>query len=156
MVAPDSLVDLRTGAGYARGPLRQVCHAVPEGGTPEGWDAWFANDGGTYFDPAFWAKNVPGVPGGRTMEGLFDAIIGNASVAFLERELAAARRVLLYVAPKAVAGCVEINQCVGCKQAWRRWRGGRHGDSGRTRRKFDFHIGARTIPPGAVARGRLG
>jgi hypothetical protein len=62
--------------------------------------------------------------------------------------------------------CVEINQCVGCyrfsamtlprwlrravrnrhrhaiEQVSRRWRGGRRGDSGRTRRKFDFHTGA--------------
>ena len=67
--------------------------------------------------------------------------------------------------------CVEINQCVGtpdnssfshfsamtwprwlCRlvrnryrhaieQASRRWRGGRRGDSGRTRRTFDFHTG---------------
>ena len=67
--------------------------------------------------------------------------------------------------------CVEINQCVRCtnksslshlpattrlfwlgravrnrhrhaiEQASRRWRGGQRGDSGRTRRKFDFHTG---------------
>ncbi len=52
----------------------------------------------------------------------------------------------------AVAGCVEINQCVGCKQASRRWRGGRRGDSGRTRRKFDFHTGRR--PPRQRGRER--
>ena len=40
---------------------------------------------------------------------------------------------------KEVKTCVEINQCVGCTQASRRRRGGRRGDSGRTRRKFDFH-----------------
>ena len=66
--------------------------------------------------------------------------------------------------------CVEIDQYVGCnsslshvsattrpcwlrraarnrhrhaiEQASRRWRGGRRGDSGRTRRKFDFHTGS--------------
>ena len=61
--------------------------------------------------------------------------------------------------PDVVAHCVEINQCVGCTMTWprwfrravrnryrhaieqvsRRWRGGRRDDSGRTRRKFDFH-----------------
>jgi hypothetical protein len=64
--------------------------------------------------------------------------------------------------PLRTSTCVEINQCDGCilsattwprwlrqavrnrhrhaiKQVSRRWRGGRRGDSGRTRRKFDFH-----------------
>ena len=64
-----------------------------------------------------------------------------------------------------VAYCVEINARVACtksslgddvavlapssgdrhrhaiEQVSRRWRGGRRGDSGRTRRKFDFHTG---------------
>ena len=34
---------------------------------------------------------------------------------------------------KLVAGCVEINQCVGCS---RRWRGAGRDDSARTRRKI--------------------
>ena len=91
-------------AGYATGLFGKYANAMPEGGTvPRGWDAWFANDGGKYFDPSFWIRNVPGVPDGRhQMEGYSTSLIGNASVAFLERELAAARRVLLYVAPKAV------------------------------------------------------
>ena len=73
----------------------------------------------------------------------------------------------------AVCACVEINQCVGCnsslshfsattrpswlrravrnrhhyaiEQASRRWRGGQRGDSGRTRRNFDFHTGREFI-----------
>ena len=74
-----------------------------------------------------------------------------------------------------VVPCVEINQCIGCtdnsslshfsamtwprwlrralrnrhrhaiEQASRRWRGGRRGDSGRTRRKFDFHTGGAAV-----------
>ena len=43
----------------------------------------------------------------------------------------------------AVAGCVEINQRVGCTRC---------GDSGRTRRKFDFHTGRR--PPRQRGRER--
>ena len=91
-------------AGYATGLFGKYANAMPEGGTvPRGWDAWFANDGGKYFDPSFWIRNVPGVPDGRhQMEGYSTSLIGNASLAFLERELAAAQRVLLYVAPKAV------------------------------------------------------
>ena len=91
-------------AGYATGLFGKYANAMPEGGTvPRGWDAWFANDGGKYFDPSFWIRNVPGVPDGRhQMEGYSTSLIGNASLAFLDRELAAARRVLLYVAPKAV------------------------------------------------------
>ena len=100
-------------AGYATGLFGKYANAMPpEGRTPEGWDAWFANDGGKYFDPSFWSRGVPGVPDGRFhSKGYSTSIIGNASVAFLERELAAARRVLLYVAPKAVDNCVEIKQC---------------------------------------------
>ena len=32
------------------------------------------------------------------------------------------------------------------EQASRRWRGGRRGDSGRTRREFDFHTGVHELP----------
>ena len=73
-------------AGYATGLFGKYANAMPEGGTvPRGWDAWFANDGGTYFDPSFWSRGVPDVPDGRFhAEGYSTAIIGNASVAFLE------------------------------------------------------------------------
>ena len=47
----------------------------------------------------------------------------------------------------AVAGCVEINQRVGCTSRRRV-----DGDSGRTRRKFDFHTGRR--PPRQRGRER--
>ena len=81
-------------------------------------------------------------------------------------ELQKSHKHVLKFLGKAVP-CVEINQCIGCtsslshfsamtwprwlrravrnrhrhpiEQASRRWRGGRRGDSGRTRRKFDFH-----------------
>ena len=84
-------------AGYATGLFGKYANAMPEGGTvPRGWDAWFANDGGKYFDPSFWIRNVPGVPDGRhQMEGYSTSLIGNASLAFLDRELAAARRAAL-------------------------------------------------------------
>ena len=91
-------------AGYATGLFGKYANAMPESGTvPRGWDAWFANDGGTYFDPSFWSRGVPDVPDGRFhAEGYSTAIIGNASVAFLERELARQASVLLHVGPKAV------------------------------------------------------
>ena len=91
-------------AGYVTGLFGKYANAMPESGTvPRGWDAWLANDGGTYFDPSFWSRGVPDVPDGRFhAQGYSTAIIGNASVAFLERELARQASVLLYVGPKAV------------------------------------------------------
>ena len=52
-------------AGYATGLFGKYANAMPESGTvPRGWDAWFANDGGKYFDPSFWSRGVPDVPDG--------------------------------------------------------------------------------------------
>jgi len=49
------------------------------------------------------------------------------------------------------------------EQVSRRWRGGRRGDSGRTRRKFDFHSGGKLVagkklyhPVKCVADAKLG
>lgn len=89
-------------AGYATGLFGKYANAMPKDGrVPNGWDAWFANDGGTYMDPAFWVKNVPALNDGRyAARGYSTSIIGNASQSFLERELPA-RNVLLHVGPKA-------------------------------------------------------
>ena len=74
-----------------------------------------------------------------------------------------------------VVDCVEINQCFGCtamtlpcwlrraarnrhchaiEQASRRWRGGRRGDSGRTRRKILISTQA-TTGTGLMRRGAV-
>lgn len=92
-------------AGYATALLGKYVNAMPEGYVPRGWSAYLANGGGDYFGPEFVARNAPGIPDGNyaaPKDAYTVSVVGNASVAFLERHLSKSEPVLLYCAPKAV------------------------------------------------------
>ncbi|KAH8088820.1 sulfuric ester hydrolase [Aureococcus anophagefferens] len=92
-------------AGYATALLGKYVNAMPEGYVPQGWSAYLANGGGDYFGPEFVARNAPGIPDGAyaaPKDAYTVSVVGNASVAFLERHLSKSEPVLLYCAPKAV------------------------------------------------------
>ena len=91
-------------AGYATALIGKYVNAMPDY-VPLGWDAWLANGGGSYLGPTFFARGAPGVADGPARAFPADAytvaVVGNASVAFLEETLGGEKPVLLYCAPKA-------------------------------------------------------
>lgn len=53
-----------------------------------GFDAWYANGGGTYYSPSFAVQNIDGLPDGIKKYGHDDystALIGNYSVAWMKK-----------------------------------------------------------------------
>ena len=58
----------------------------PTNDAPPGWDAWYANDGSTYYSPWFAVANIAGLTDGRIHYNATDystALIGNYSLAWL-------------------------------------------------------------------------
>jgi N-acetylglucosamine-6-sulfatase len=99
-------------AGYAVGLFGKFVNNVadPWGQAPQGFDAWMANGGGDYLNPAFGVKNLrafSGVEDGDhvVFQGEYTtAVVGNMSSAWI-RHVHATRPsapFFAYVAPKAV------------------------------------------------------
>ena len=109
----------RERGGYATGLFGKYLNAMPAS-APPGFDAWLANAGGDYVAPKFetaGSRTRAPADGGwnGTVDNYSTAVIGNCSIAWIERAVAgadaadpaeqrAARRPFFaYVAPKAAA-----------------------------------------------------
>jgi N-acetylglucosamine-6-sulfatase len=96
--------------GYVVGMFGKYLNNCPSS-PPPGFDAWFANGGGSYFNPSFAVKNIDGLPDGGSVK--FDAqsrygnystaLIGNYTVEWIKKVAAegSGRPWFAYVAPKA-------------------------------------------------------
>ena len=90
-------------AGYTVGMFGKYLNSVPNF-VPEGFDAWMANGGGTYFSPEFSTFNAPGLPNGRwqgTSANYTTSAVGNVSTAWIRQVVAGDKPFFAYVAPKA-------------------------------------------------------
>lgn len=98
-------------AGYAVGMFGKFVNSVPDpwGAAPQGFDAWMANGGGEYLNPAFGVQNLKafsGVDDGNNVvfHGNYTtAVVGNMSTAWI-RHIHSTRPsapFFAYVAPKA-------------------------------------------------------
>ena len=68
-------------AGYKVGMFGKYLNYCPEN-PPPGFDAWLANDGGTYFSPQFYTNGITGLPNGTVNFNQTDyttAVVGNYS-----------------------------------------------------------------------------
>lgn len=90
--------------GYTVGMFGKYLNVQPEPYPPPGWDAWLANDGGTYIAPTFQTKNIAGLPDGGWKGNSSDyttAVVGNASIAWIRSVAKGDKPFFAYVAPKA-------------------------------------------------------
>lgn len=90
-------------AGYTVGMFGKYLNNVPNY-VPIGFDAWMANGGGDYYSPAFSTYNVDGLPNGHwkgTPENYTTSVVGNMSIHFIRKSVAAKKPFFAYVAPKA-------------------------------------------------------
>ena len=90
-------------AGYSVGMFGKYLNNVPKI-VPEGFEAWFANGGGTYVSPSFATKNVPGIPDGMyhgNEHNYSTSIIGNVSNAWITEKVRNKETFFAYIAPKA-------------------------------------------------------
>eukprot|EP00040_Diaphanoeca_grandis_P039932 m.260648 g.260648 ORF g.260648 m.260648 type:complete len:521 (-) comp40388_c0_seq1:488-2050(-) len=76
-------------AGYTVGMFGKYLNNCPDADhVPPGYDAWFANGGGTYYSPQFAVKNIDGYPDG-SFQGnksvYSTSIIGNVSLAWINK-----------------------------------------------------------------------
>eukprot|EP00511_Aplanochytrium_stocchinoi_P000535 CAMPEP_0204841948 /NCGR_PEP_ID=MMETSP1346-20131115/44320_1 /ASSEMBLY_ACC=CAM_ASM_000771 /TAXON_ID=215587 /ORGANISM="Aplanochytrium stocchinoi, Strain GSBS06" /LENGTH=416 /DNA_ID=CAMNT_0051980459 /DNA_START=976 /DNA_END=2223 /DNA_ORIENTATION=+ len=76
----------------------------PEGDVPPGFDAWFANNGGTYIAPSFQTKGITGMPDGKwsgSKDNYSTSVIGNISVTWIREMASQSQPFFAYIAPKA-------------------------------------------------------
>ena len=98
---------LKEKASYQTGLFGKFLNVCPED-PPPGFDAWYANGGGSYFAPSFFVQNVSGLPDGPVNYNQSDystALIGNYSLAWIKQAattyLETKQPFIAYIAPKA-------------------------------------------------------
>ena len=98
---------LAENAGYTVGMFGKYLNNVPNF-VPVGFDAWMANGGGNYIAPSFATNGLEwlGIQDGHTQfsndpGNYTTAVVGNVSIAFIKRAVAAGKPFFAYVAPKA-------------------------------------------------------
>lgn len=96
---------LQTEGGYTTGLFGKYLNVMPSE-PPPGFDAWLANDGGSYIAPSFQTRGIDGLPDGEVQfsnaaANYSTAVIGNASVAWIRKVAARGRPFMAYIAPKA-------------------------------------------------------
>ena len=101
----DTFVKRLHAAGYMTGMFGKYLNVMPQT-VPPGFDAWFANSGGDYFAPRFMVKGIAGLPEGwvkfsNSPANYSTSVIGNMSLAFIEKAIHANRSFMAYIAPKA-------------------------------------------------------
>ncbi|CAE7221123.1 GNS [Symbiodinium natans] len=101
----DTFVRRLHSAGYTTGMFGKYLNVMPQT-VPPGFDVWFANDGGDYFAPKFMVSGVEGLPEGwvkfsNAPSNYSTSVIGNMSVAFIEKAIDQGRPFMAYIAPKA-------------------------------------------------------
>eukprot|EP00755_Sulcionema_specki_P035201 Sspe_Gene.2428::Locus_806_Transcript_1_1_Confidence_1.000_Length_1824::g.2428::m.2428/K01137/GNS; N-acetylglucosamine-6-sulfatase len=91
-------------AGYTVGMFGKYLNVCPQE-PPPGFDAWFANGGGTYYSPEFSVKNIDGLPDGSWKGNATDyttALVGNHSVAWIRKVVTEKKQPFLaFINPKA-------------------------------------------------------
>ena len=90
-------------AGYKVGIFGKYLNASPKK-APPGFDAYFANGGGTYYSPSFFVQNVDGFENGTwrgTPDNYTTSVVGNVSHAWIRKMHAADQPFFAYIAPKA-------------------------------------------------------
>lgn len=92
-------------AGYTVGYFGKYVNEAPDD-TPPGFDAWFANGGGSYIAPKFRVANVDGLPDGdvqftNAAENYSTSVIGNYSIAWINKVAKQGKPFFAYIAPKA-------------------------------------------------------
>ncbi len=88
--------------GYTVGIFGKYLNNCPPK-APPGFDAYFANGGGTYYSPAFAVQNIDGFPDGPWKGGpdnYSTSVIGNVSLAWIRKQTAE-KPFFAYIAPKA-------------------------------------------------------
>ena len=91
--------------GYRVGMFGKYLNILPSY-IPPGFEVWMANGGGTYISPEFNTFNVPGLANGKVQ---FDnapgnystSVIGNHSISFIRKSVAAKTPFMAYIGPKA-------------------------------------------------------
>jgi len=104
-VNDDTFVRRLHDAGYMTGMFGKYLNVMPEK-VPPGFDVWFANGGGDYIAPRFMTKGVDGLPEGwvkfsNAPSNYSTSVIGNISLAFIEKAIHSERPFMAYIAPKA-------------------------------------------------------
>jgi len=94
-------------AGYTVGMFGKYMNEVPEV-TPPGFDAWLANGGGHYLNPAFQTQGIADLGGWNIQDGHWlgkgnytTAVVGNVSIAWIKKVAQEGKPFLAYIAPKA-------------------------------------------------------
>ena len=92
-------------AGYLTGMFGKYLNVMPNA-VPAGFNEWFANSGGTYIAPEFMVKGIEGFPEGwvkftNSPSNYSTSVIGNMSLAFIERAIKVQKPFFAYIAPKA-------------------------------------------------------
>ena len=97
-------------AGYKVGLFGKYLNNMPANhAAPPGFDAWMGNGGGDYIAPAFDTAGLADIgpwhiPDGRwatTEANYTTAVVGNVSIAWIEKTVAAGDPFFAYIAPKA-------------------------------------------------------
>eukprot|EP00039_Didymoeca_costata_P011721 m.165843 g.165843 ORF g.165843 m.165843 type:complete len:551 (+) comp15267_c0_seq3:46-1698(+) len=94
---------LKTEGGYTSGMFGKYLNVCPNNAQP-GFDAWFANGGGTYYSPSFAVQNIDGLPDGMFHGNKTDyttSLVGNYSLAWIRKVANGPAPFLAYIAPKA-------------------------------------------------------
>jgi len=92
-------------AGYTVGMFGKYLNNCPNS-PPPGFDVWFANGGGSYFSPQFATKNLEefGIPDGHykgNASVYSTSIIGNISLAWINKVAKGDKPFMAYIGPKA-------------------------------------------------------
>mmetsp|Transcript_146131 Transcript_146131/g.207128 ORF Transcript_146131/g.207128 Transcript_146131/m.207128 type:complete len:535 (+) Transcript_146131:75-1679(+) len=94
---------LKEEAGYTVGMFGKYLNNCPNVAQP-GFDAWFANGGGSYFAPEFAVQNIDGMPDGsfKGNQSVYStSIIGNVSLAWIRKVATGSAPFMAYIGPKA-------------------------------------------------------
>merc|ERR1711871_214493 len=82
---------LQEQGGYRVGMFGKYLNNCPSD-PPPGFDAWFANGGGNYFNPSFAVRNIDGLPDGSfhanessRFGNYSTALIGNYSIEWIKK-----------------------------------------------------------------------
>ena len=94
---------LKYDGGYTVGIFGKYLNNCPPK-APPGFDAYFANGGGTYFSPSFAVENVDGFKDGMwqgSAENYTTSVVGNVSHAWIRKVANGDKPFMAYIAPKA-------------------------------------------------------
>lgn len=96
---------LKENAGYATGMFGKYVNEMPKE-VPPGFDAWFANGGGSYMNPGFDVLGIDGLPDGHVQfsaapENYSTSLIGNKSIDWIKKVAKTGQPFVAYIAPKA-------------------------------------------------------